>query len=90
MDLIEKSDHECVLFCDASSFGYCGHLSMSDEAFHDGTESSTNREVEAVHRVLKSNEVLCKGKKSINLRNNISQHLQKSGVTDNDLGKAYV
>ncbi|KAJ8320377.1 hypothetical protein KUTeg_001964 [Tegillarca granosa] len=38
MDLIEKSDHECVLFCDASSFGYCGHLSMSDEAFHDGTE----------------------------------------------------
>ncbi|KAJ8321404.1 hypothetical protein KUTeg_001041 [Tegillarca granosa] len=25
MDLIEKSDHECVLFCDASSFGYCGH-----------------------------------------------------------------
>ncbi|KAJ8321406.1 hypothetical protein KUTeg_001043 [Tegillarca granosa] len=49
MDLIEKSDHECVLFCDASSFGYCGHLSMSDEAFHDGTE--------------------------------------KSGVTDNDLGK---
>ncbi|KAJ8320595.1 hypothetical protein KUTeg_002182 [Tegillarca granosa] len=77
MDLIDKSDHGCMLFCDASSFGYCGYLSMSDEAFHDGTESSTWREVEAVHRVLKS----------INLRNNINQHLQKSGVTDNDLGK---
>lgn len=73
--LIDKNDHECMLFCDANSFGYDGYLSMSDGAFYEGTEvigtwgpnemlkSSTWREVEAVHRVIKTNERLCKGKK---------------------------
>lgn len=75
MGLIDKNDHECMLFCDTSSCGYGRYLSMSDGAFYEGTEvirtwdrnemlkSSTWREVEAVHRVIKNNESLCKGKK---------------------------